>query len=1470
MQKMKKQTIQKGMSLALVSAIISSNVLSPVGTVQAVMNQQENKIINELEALLLETQESVESTDVFESTEVEEVVESIEDSEETEVAAELLINQVYGGGGKSETPFTHSFIEIYNPTDLEIDLSQYSIQYSSEGSSFVSKQLEGSLQAGGTYLIRCNKEETTVNKYTLTEDNTDLDWDQVIANKQYRIAIVKGTELLDGFDFEEEAIVDLLGAIESGEGQPGGKISKQKSLRRVNYIDTNDNSTDFVLVTYNDDSHQKTDLPPSLQNQFVEVPEVPEVEEPEEVLPDLGETIEDTISVEKIASYVAGAASSNGGVAEIVKYNADNGKFYVINGQESTVHIVSLDELNQDPTQQLKTDKVVNLKEVVSVDGFTYGDISSIDINTELAIIVAAVQEEDYTKDGKIVVMDYDGNVLNQFASGVQPDMVKMTKDGQYILTANEGEPRNGLENGIDPKGSITVVDYLNGTSKNIYFNDSMADANVLIRNLEGGASVDLEPEYIALSENGKTAYVALQENNAIATIDIATGNVKSIKGLGFKDHSVEGSGLDAANDGKIAIEQLPILGVYMPDGIECITIGGVDYIVTANEGDATEWKEFENVAKLSKVKANLNVDASLFKGLTEVEVAAKMDEILNTSKYDNLEVLTDMPNDAIYVLGGRSFSMWNAETMELVFDSGDDFEQITAQRYPEYFNVSNTNVKMDDRSRKKGPEPEDVKVGEINGRQYAFIGLERTGGVMMYDVTDPSHVTFANYLSTRDYSQSIAGDVAPEGLEFIPGEISPTGYPLLVVANEVSGTVAVNQINIEVTKPEVDPIVDINIFHTNDTHARVDANIGFAKFKEFMDLANEYTTAEGALVLDAGDTLHGTSFATLQTGESVAKVMNAVGYDAMAPGNHDFNYGQDQLTKLGAIANVEVLAGNVLDSENQLKYGDIFVKEIEGVKVGVFGLATPETAYKTNPNNVEGLDFGTKEEIIEETKTMVKMLKDQGVDMVIGLIHMGIDADSEVKSTDIATAVNGIDLIIDGHSHSELSEYEVVNDTIITSTGEHFKNVGLVTVQFDKSTNEIITLVPHQVSASDLENVQPDEEVEQLINEIKADQEDILNQVIGQTSVLLDGERSSVRNGHTNLGHLLTAAMLKETSADIALTNGGGIRASIQPGDITKGDVLEVLPFGNYIVTVEMTGQQIVDALNHGLVSGAGKFSHFAGMDVLVKEIKDAEGNVTQYEVVSVSVNGETLDLNKKYVVATNDFLAAGGDEYTMIAEGKLLNEFAALDEALIEYIQTEGEAGITQANQTTVLTVVEEQEPTPTPTPDTEAPVLTLNGQSSVTIEKGSVYTELGAKARDNVDGDVEVSILGTVDTSKVGTYTVTYTAVDKAGNKSTITRTVEVTNKKVVVNDNVEIILPESTIQVEVKGDQITISNVATAVQNIIFKLVRTDNASRSQTSVTKSTDDHTIVITIEVPKDATQVEINGKVYDISADD
>lgn len=497
----------------------------------------------------------------------------------------------------------------------------------------------------------------------------------------------------------------------------------------------------------------------------------------------------ETMRMEKIAGYFTGVTNKDGGAAEIIKYNKDNNKFYVINGVNSNISVVSLDGIATGK-YDLEAEKVIDVKSFVENNGFKYGDITSIAINNVRKEIAIAVQQEAYNKNGKIVVVDYDGNFKEAYDCGVQPDMVTYTPDSKYLLSANEGEPRHGYGPTVeDPEGTVTIVDLDNNISKLVSFdkfNDKQSEliANKVLINKGSKPSEDFEPEYITVDSKSKTAYVSLQEANAVATIDIISGEVTSVKGLGLKDHSLERNSLDVLKDGKIDIKtQENLYGVYMPDGISIYEKDGQSYIVTANEGDGREYvkEDFPNI-----------VDDNEYTNMKSIKIDDKKIDALDPKKIDGLD------EDKNYILGGRSFTIWNANTMEQVYDSGSDFEKITASKYPDCFNSSNSNTTLDNRSGKKGPEPEEVRIGKVGEKTYAFVGLERIGGIMAYDITDPSKATYANYLNTRDFSEDIKGDVAPEGIDFITAENSETGTPLLLVANEVSGTVSVLQINEE------------------------------------------------------------------------------------------------------------------------------------------------------------------------------------------------------------------------------------------------------------------------------------------------------------------------------------------------------------------------------------------------------------------------------------------------------------------------------------------------------------------------------------------------------------------------------------------------------------------------------------------------------------------------------------------------
>lgn len=454
-------------------------------------------------------------------------------------------------------------------------------------------------------------------------------------------------------------------------------------------------------------------------------------------------------------------------------------------------------------------------------------------------------------------------------------------------------------------------------------------------------------------------------------------------------------------------------------------------------------------------------------------------------------------------------------------------------------------------------------------------------------------------------------------------------------------------------------------ILHTNDTHGRAmpdssGGNMGYTAVSAFKKSA-EAAGAE-VILLDAGDTLHGLPFATVSRGESIVELMNLLGYDAMVPGNHDFNYGSNRLGELSKLMKFPLISSNVMvkaTGESFLQKHIIITKN--GVDYGIFGLSTPETAYKTNPKNVETLEFTNP---IDAAKLEVANLKASGADVIIALAHVGTDKSSEFTTDRIAKEVDGIDLIVDGHSHSLHEEGLKVNNTLIVSTGEHLKNIGVAV--FDKEGK----LSAGTVNLAAFTETDP--AVDQVAEKLNKENESMLSEVIGKTSVLLDGERENARTKETNLGDLTADAMRHGTKADVALTNGGGIRASIKAGDITKLDMVTVFPFGNYVVTKYVTGEALIKALELG-VSGypatAGGFPQLSGITFSFDASKPAGSRVKD-----VKVNGKPIDLKEKYLLATNDFMAAGGDDYTMFADFEIENEFGALEEILMAYIKELG----------------------------------------------------------------------------------------------------------------------------------------------------------------------------------------------------
>lgn len=469
-------------------------------------------------------------------------------------------------------------------------------------------------------------------------------------------------------------------------------------------------------------------------------------------------------------------------------------------------------------------------------------------------------------------------------------------------------------------------------------------------------------------------------------------------------------------------------------------------------------------------------------------------------------------------------------------------------------------------------------------------------------------------------------------------------------------------------TPVATEPVVKtITILHTNDMH-------GFFRYGDFdgmgaakmMTYINEIRAAnKNTLLIDAGDALQGDNLVTLSKGEEGTKVLNALGYNAMAVGNHEFDYGSAQTVKLQGLLNFPMLASNVKTADGKLLLDDYKIFTVDGIKVGVFGVTTPETTYKTHPDNVVGITFA---DIYKTSEQMVKTLKAEGAQVIIAAAHLGDEGD--FTSGSLATKVAGIDVILDGHSHSTYETGKLVNGALIVSAGEKTKNVGNVELTV---TDGVVTAKTAKLFTKELsKTTAADPELTEVVYAINKLNSVTTSQVVATSPVVLVGEKAVVRAGESNLGNLITEALLNVSKADIAFTNGGGIRASIDVGPVTKGEILTVLPYGNTVRVIEITGADILAALEVGVDTypvAKGAFPHVAGMTVTFDATKAAKSRI-----VEVKIGGVALDKAKTYKMATNDFLVAGGDGYTMFVGKKVVAEFGAMDEILIDYMNKIG----------------------------------------------------------------------------------------------------------------------------------------------------------------------------------------------------
>lgn len=513
----------------------------------------------------------------------------------------------------------------------------------------------------------------------------------------------------------------------------------------------------------------------------------------------------------------------------------------------------------------------------------------------------------------------------------------------------------------------------------------------------------------------------------------------------------------------------------------------------------------------------------------------------------------------------------------------------------------------------------------------------------------------------------------------------------VLVVAMTVPALAAEDGIMLISANPE-DMTGKIVILHTNDVHGGIE---GYAKIAA---LKAEYEAAGASvLLMDAGDFSQGETCVSVSEGATAIELMNMVGYDVAAPGNHEFDYGYANLKELEAAANFPILAANVKYGDGSA-FGDHIVLTAGEKRIGVFGLDTPETATKAHPAKIAGVTFVGGTEMYALAQAEVNTLKAEGCDYIICLGHLGIDNESAVngnRSVDLLANVNGIDVFIDGHSHSTLETVLAhesvvdgkVGDTLITSTGAKLAYVGVVildgeNIAIESAESENITVAENDAIAARAQAIRAEIEAE-------------YGATFATSSVKLNGDRApGNRTEETNLGNLITDAMVWYATKDggldvdeahiVAVTNGGGIRAAIEIGDISKNSVNAVLPFGNTVAIVYVTGEQLLEALEASTFctpTAVGGFPQIGGMNITLDTTKefdqgDLYPGTTYYAPASInrvtvdSVHGNAFSLTDTYAVVSNDFCAAGGDTYYAFSTATVMDTGTPLDVAVMEYV--------------------------------------------------------------------------------------------------------------------------------------------------------------------------------------------------------
>jgi len=526
------------------------------------------------------------------------------------------------------------------------------------------------------------------------------------------------------------------------------------------------------------------------------------------------------MQLQPVARYVTGTYGA--AAAEITAFHAASKRIFLVNGAANRIEVLDATNIKSqalsDPltansltSQPLTLPATATVRNAADQDEIvTLGFANSISIQGQL--LAVAVENRTRTDAGVALIYDLSQGapVLKQaIRVGAQPDMLQFSSDGKWLLVANEGEPVPDYS--ADPEGSVSIITLTNGVAatqaRTVSFTALNSErASLAARGVKfagpanSTVAQDLEPEYVAFSPDLKKAWVVLQENNAVAIVDLAGAKLDRVVALGYKDHSLARNSLDISDRDGINLQTVPgLFGMYQPDTLQSYSWQGGAFYVSANEGDARDWSGFSEQRRASALKRSAALAARQpysADGLGRLNVTTALG-LNSNGEYD-----------ALYAYGARSFSIWDQNGLQ-VFDSGNDLERIAAGVHGDKFNSNHVTVAADNRSDDKGPEPEALALGQINGRTYAFIGTERMSGIYVYDISNPYSPQFVDYAFNRDLNAvynindsttpatltgnvAQAGDLGPESLTFVPATTSPTGKPLLLMANEVSGTMTV------------------------------------------------------------------------------------------------------------------------------------------------------------------------------------------------------------------------------------------------------------------------------------------------------------------------------------------------------------------------------------------------------------------------------------------------------------------------------------------------------------------------------------------------------------------------------------------------------------------------------------------------------------------------------------------------------